>query len=300
MSIKIGVHNSVFHSDELIAIALIRIATGDDIEVVRSRDELVLGECEILVDVGGVYDALKQKYDHHQFNETSKYYGLSSAGLVLKDVIDSLTHFYDGIEDIVQLVKAVDARDTRVGYDVSNVYEPLFDAISHCNTVDPMSKSQDDRFIEVLDKVEDIILTLLTKDIDAYTKQLEAFETLAESYDKDNELVFEMREAFTEDVDEVVVAKFFPNWRAISRDTGKCFIMPGDKTSQYKIMTDTSKYQIATTKDEVFTHFNGFISVVEPKEDSTIIGIILTNGKLLEVDLKRVREAFNHIEVLTD
>ena len=86
MSIKIGVHNSVFHSDCIIAIALIRIATGDDIEIVRSRDELVLGECEILVDVGGVYDALKQKYDHHQFNETSKYYGLSSAGLVLKDV----------------------------------------------------------------------------------------------------------------------------------------------------------------------------------------------------------------------
>lgn len=57
----------------------------------RSRDPLVLDTCDIVVDVGAVYDESKQLFDHHQrgFQEifghgfTTK---LSSAGLIYKYV----------------------------------------------------------------------------------------------------------------------------------------------------------------------------------------------------------------------
>ena len=35
-------------------------------EIVRSRDQTVLDTCDIVVDVGGVYDPSMQRYDHHQ------------------------------------------------------------------------------------------------------------------------------------------------------------------------------------------------------------------------------------------
>ena len=57
----------------------------------RTRDPAVLNTCDIVVDVGGVYDEKTQRFDHHQrgFEEifghgfTTK---LSSAGLVYKCV----------------------------------------------------------------------------------------------------------------------------------------------------------------------------------------------------------------------
>ena len=58
-------------------------------------------------------------------------------------------------------------------------------------------------------------------------------------------------------------------------------------------MTDTDTQQIATTKAEVFTHCNGFISVVQPKKDDTYIGIILTNGRVIEVNLDEVKTVLN-------
>jgi len=61
-------------------------------EIVRSRDPTVLEECDIVVDVGGVYDPTKHRYDHHQrgftecMNSLNPNYSwltkLSSAGLV--------------------------------------------------------------------------------------------------------------------------------------------------------------------------------------------------------------------------
>lgn len=55
----------------------------------RTRDPAILNTCDIVVDVGGIYDEAAQRFDHHQrgFTEifghgfTTK---LSSAGLVYK------------------------------------------------------------------------------------------------------------------------------------------------------------------------------------------------------------------------
>lgn len=59
------------------------------IDLKRSRDPAVLGTCDIVVDVGAVYDESKQLFDHHQRGFTEVFgHGfitkLSSAGLVYK------------------------------------------------------------------------------------------------------------------------------------------------------------------------------------------------------------------------
>ncbi|KDQ63733.1 hypothetical protein JAAARDRAFT_29765, partial [Jaapia argillacea MUCL 33604] len=86
----IGTHNGTFHCDEALAVFMLRQTTlYRDADLKRTRDPAVLGTCDIVVDVGGVYDETKQRFDHHQrgFEEvfghgfTTK---LSSAGLVYK------------------------------------------------------------------------------------------------------------------------------------------------------------------------------------------------------------------------
>lgn len=56
-----------------------------DCSIVRSRDAVVLGDCDVVVDVGGVYEADNQRFDHHQRGFTEVFgHGyntkLSSAG----------------------------------------------------------------------------------------------------------------------------------------------------------------------------------------------------------------------------
>lgn len=63
--------------------------TYQNAEIIRSRDPTVLSTLDILVDVGGEYDPLRNRFDHHQkgFVETfspSHKTKLSSAGLVYK------------------------------------------------------------------------------------------------------------------------------------------------------------------------------------------------------------------------
>jgi hypothetical protein len=145
----------------------------------------------------------------------------------------------------------------------------------------------------MVDVIGELIHALAENDIKLYTTRIQNLEDLAAKYAEEKAEIFTERSLTITTLDEVVVTKFFPMWRKLSKATGKCIIMPGDEEGQYKVMTDTSSQQIATTKDEVFTHTNGFISVVAPKEDSTHIGIALTDGSLIEVSIKEIDNILN-------
>ncbi|XP_069762238.1 MYG1 exonuclease isoform X2 [Narcine bancroftii] len=90
---RIGTHDGNFHCDEALACFLLRqLPEFQDAQIVRTREPEVLRECDVVVDVGGVYDPAIHRYDHHQrsFTETmsslrsgSRHQTrLSSAGLV--------------------------------------------------------------------------------------------------------------------------------------------------------------------------------------------------------------------------
>ncbi len=94
--LTIGTHNGIFHSDEVVACAILCLINSDkSIHILRSRDNEILKQCDICVDVGG------GKFDHHQigFNETRKNdIKYASAGLVWrtfgKQLIEQLLKKY--------------------------------------------------------------------------------------------------------------------------------------------------------------------------------------------------------------
>ncbi|KAG9034518.1 hypothetical protein FRB95_013085 [Tulasnella sp. JGI-2019a] len=86
----IGTHNGTFHCDEALAVYLLRqTPTYQSADLTRTRDPKVLDTCDIVVDVGAVYDPEKLRFDHHQRGFEHAFengFGtkLSSAGLIYK------------------------------------------------------------------------------------------------------------------------------------------------------------------------------------------------------------------------
>ncbi len=105
-----GTHDGSFHADEVTACALLLLFQCiDQDKIVRTRNPLLLQECEYVCDVGGEYDPQKKLFDHHQVG----YQGaLSSAGMVLLDLKETNiigNKEYQLLNDT--LIQGVDAHD---------------------------------------------------------------------------------------------------------------------------------------------------------------------------------------------
>jgi urease accessory protein len=87
---KIVTHSGTFHADESLAVYMLKsLPRFSGAELIRTRDEAVISEAGIVVDVGAVYDPQRLRFDHHQrgFEETfsaDHTVKLSSAGLIYK------------------------------------------------------------------------------------------------------------------------------------------------------------------------------------------------------------------------
>ncbi|KAM5179439.1 MYG1 exonuclease [Mantella aurantiaca] len=160
MAPKLGTHNGTFHCDEALACYLLRtLEPYRDAEIIRTRDPLLLAQCDVVVDVGGEYDPSRNRYDHHQrsFCETmnSLYPDkpwvtkLSSAGLVyahfgtqiLATLLDTeeddpiIPVLYDKMyENFVEEIDAIDNGISQFdGEQRYNVTTTLSSRVAHLN-----------------------------------------------------------------------------------------------------------------------------------------------------------------------
>jgi len=130
LNMKIGTHNGTFHCDEVFACFMLKqLPEYKNAEIIRTRDPALLDTCDVVVDVGGTYEASKHRYDHHQrsFSDTMNSLNperkwltkLSSAGLV---------YYHFGQRLIAQLLNSKeDDAITNVIYE--KVYERFVEAI---------------------------------------------------------------------------------------------------------------------------------------------------------------------------
>lgn len=114
---RIGTHSGSFHCDEALAVFMLKLLPEwNNAIVTRSRDPATLAACDILVDVGGVYDPATLRFDHHQRGFEEHFPGfantkLSSAGLVYH-------HF--GARSLEACLGA--------GVDVSRIYRRVYES----------------------------------------------------------------------------------------------------------------------------------------------------------------------------
>lgn len=102
-------HSGPFHADDVLAWALVRTFFTADAKITRTRDAAMIAAADLVFDVGGSFDPLTKRFDHHQ----GTYQGpLSSAGMVL-DWLAAAAHVDDRTANALreQLVTYVDAVD---------------------------------------------------------------------------------------------------------------------------------------------------------------------------------------------
>ncbi len=64
---RIVTHSDGFHADDVFGVAALTLLLGkENIEVIRSRDQEIIDSGDYVLDTGYVYDADKNKFDHHQ------------------------------------------------------------------------------------------------------------------------------------------------------------------------------------------------------------------------------------------
>ena len=121
---RIVTHNGHFHTDELLAVAVL-ILKYPDAEVVRTRDEEIIKSADVVVDVGQVYDAKISRFDHHQPEGAGKRDNgipYASFGLVWKEFGAELA----GGEEEAKIIEEKLAMPVDAGDNGVNFYKPLF------------------------------------------------------------------------------------------------------------------------------------------------------------------------------
>jgi uncharacterized UPF0160 family protein len=114
---RVATHPGNFHADDVFAVAALRLAHGDGaVQVVRTRDADVQAAADVRVDVGGVDDAARGDFDHHQkggAGERANGIRYASFGLVWRHVGVDVTGSEEAAASVDErLVQGVDANDT--------------------------------------------------------------------------------------------------------------------------------------------------------------------------------------------
>lgn len=104
VTIVIGTHNGEIHADEAFSVASRVVFMNERHTYVRTRDESLLSECDILIDVGMKFDGVKY-FDHHQYR-----HGKSAAGLTWEYIQQELDIVgrYPKIDELVDILDKAD------------------------------------------------------------------------------------------------------------------------------------------------------------------------------------------------
>ena len=68
--IVVATHSGVFHADDVFAMALVQFVlrrNGVQVVPVRTREESVIADADLVLDVGNVFDPESGRFDHHQW-----------------------------------------------------------------------------------------------------------------------------------------------------------------------------------------------------------------------------------------
>jgi len=282
---KLITHNSSFHTDDIFAcatLALVLEKRGERFEVIRTRDEGIIKSGDYVFDVGGIYNAGKNRFDHHQKGgagqreENNIEY--SSFGLVWKKFGKEICNLEEVIKIIDdRLVAPIDAFDN--GFDlVENKYKvsPYF--IEHLFLVMlpvPREKdtSNDEMFLKSVKIAKEVLLREIIHVEDAILSEQKIIPIYKDMKDK---RILVLDEHFH---DEDILSKFrellfviYPRtsdglWgvRAV-RENPKTFRNRRNFPKNWGGLRNEELQKITNVSDAVFCHKGLFLAVAKSKE----------------------------------
>ncbi len=111
----VAVHSGNFHADDVFSVATLSLYLGYIPKIIRTRETEKIQKADYILDVGCIYDPLKNRFDHHQVGGAGeRLNGIPYAtfGLIWKELGEKITGSKEVAEIIEKkLVTAIDADD---------------------------------------------------------------------------------------------------------------------------------------------------------------------------------------------
>lgn len=191
-------HNGLFHADETFGTAFLSLLLGsEEVRVVRSRNSQEIEDAYVALDVGGVYDNAKLRYDHHQREFTEVHEGtsvkLAACGLIWRyfgSIVITKLHPELDVEQVQTLWQSVDETICRP-VDMQDNGQCTFKTdgaeaqaltitmmVSSFNQQDIYSPAQDEAFMRVVEILKEYILNFLRAGANKLQLLKEAEETV--------------------------------------------------------------------------------------------------------------------------
>ncbi|CAA6828074.1 MAG: MYG1 protein [uncultured Thiotrichaceae bacterium] len=223
--LTIATHNGNFHADDVFSIAALK-SIFPSFKLIRTRDLALIAKADIVIDVGGEYNADAGRFDHHQRGGAgARENGIpySSFGLVWQKYGLEICEGNQDVANAVDkgLVSKIDAIDC--GH-----VEGIYDGISLSQTISMFNPTwqEESHFDSCFDEAVEFAVILLARFIASANGGISAKSIVAEAIDN------------AEDPRVIVLEKYTP-WKrtvhALSEEA--LYMVYPSQTGQWRIQT---------------------------------------------------------------
>lgn len=277
-------HNGSFHTDDIFACATLVLMlekNGNTFEIIRTRDEKNIEQGDFVFDVGGIYDAEINRFDHHQKGGAGKRENgieYSSFGLVWKKFGKEICEGEEVVNIVDErLVAPIDAFDN--GFDlVENKHSisPYF--IQHFflamrPTLREKNITNDEMFLKSVEIAKEI----LSREIIHVTDAISSFKKVLSIYENtEDKRILVLDENFQNEVSLTKLKEplyiIYPksddsSWgiRAV-RENPRTFNNRKDFPKVWAGLKDKELQEVTGVEDAVFCHKGLFLVIAKSKE----------------------------------
>ena len=278
----IATHDGKFHADDVCAVAALALLIDGPIEVIRTRDENRINDADFVVDVGGIFDVDKQRFDHHQEGGAGvRRNGVPYAafGLVWKTYGERLC----GSEEVAKIidkdmVASLDASDNGVGVfstDFEDVNMYGLDSVVNAfvSTWKEEDRDMDIAFAELVKFVK----ALLAREIMRVRAKMEAKDFVEKSYEDAEDkriIILDGQYPARDFLSKYPEPLYFIRPRIIDnkwsletvRDNSRSFVNRKDLPKTWSAKRDAELAEITGVSDAIFCHKNLFLAVADSKD----------------------------------
>lgn len=284
----IATHNGNFHADDVFSIAALK-SIFPSFKLIRTRDSEIIAKADMVIDVGGEYDAESDRFDHHQrggAGERENGIPYSSFGLIWQKYGLEICQGNQDVANAVDagLVSKIDAIDC--GH-----VEGIYEGISLSQTIGMFNPTwqEDGDFDACFDEAVDFASRVLTRFIASANGGISAKAIVAEAIEK------------AEDPRVIVLEKYTPWKRTVHKLSEEAlYVVYPSQTGQWRIQTvpvelgsfedrkplpkqwaglsDNDLKEVTDIDDAMFCHNGCFIAGAESFESTMKMASIALNN----------------------
>ncbi|MEI7513632.1 MAG: MYG1 family protein [bacterium] len=293
----IATHDGKFHADDVCAVSALALLIDGPIEVIRTRDPELIAKADFVVDVGGVFDEGKNRFDHHQevgAGERENGIPYAAFGLVWKTYGEKLCGSKEVAKMIEKgIVQPVDAIDNGVDLVVSKFDDiKPFDLGCIVNAFRPTWKEGEENIDIAFAELVRFMKTLLAREIMRMRAKVEVETAVIKAYEntKDKRVIILDMPFSREDVVDVLYKYPEPlyflrpvttgdEWPVVCvRDNPQSFVNRKDLPREWAGKKGEEFAKICGVPDAIFCHRTLFMAVAGSKE-----GAIALTKRALEL-----------------